>query len=85
MIESKKIKANILGMIVKESNVYHGRNECIFFGRSGSAIKWWIRDQFGKTDDLVYITGDIDNSVRPDCEALITDQQLTITLLKWHD
>jgi hypothetical protein len=85
MIESKKIKANILGMIVKESNVYHGRNECIFFGRSGLAIKWWIRDQFGKTDDLVYITGDIDNSVRPDCEALITDQQLTITLLKWHD
>jgi hypothetical protein len=81
---STNYKANILGMIAAPSKVYHGRNECFFYGRSGQEIKSWIRNTFGDTDDLVYTTGDIDGSnIREDCGALITDGQLTMTLLRW--
>lgn len=77
-------KAKILGMLAVPSKVYHGRNECFFYGRKGVEIKSWIRNTFGDIDDLVYANGDIDGSnVHADCGALITDQQLTMTLLRW--
>ena len=80
----ENFKANIQGMIVIPSKVYHGRNECLFYGRKGVEIQSWIRHTFGDTDDLVYTTGDIDSSnVHRDCKALINDQQLTMTLLRW--
>lgn len=81
---STNYKANIPGMLAVPSKVYHGRNECFFYGRNGQEIKSWIRSMFGDTDDLVYANGDIDGSnVHADCGALITDGQLTMTLLRW--
>lgn len=77
-------KAKILGMLAVPSKVYQGRNECFFYGRKGVEIKSWIRSMFGDADDLVYTTGDIDGSnVHEDCGALITEQQLSLTMLRW--
>ena len=66
------------------SKVYHNRYECYFYGGNGVQIKKWIRDTFGKDDDLVYTNYDIDgSSVGEGCESLITEKQLVLLLLKW--
>lgn len=78
-----KIKVNIFGFIVVESPVYHGRYECIFYGSKGISIKNWIRKTFGDNDDLVYTNYETDGIMNARCEALINDQQLTLTLLRW--
>lgn len=71
------------GFLVKKSRIYHGRNECYFYGYSGEKIKTWIREKFGDDDDLVYTNSVIDSSVSVECGALITDEQLLITALVW--
>lgn len=77
-------EVNIPGFIAAKSPVYHGRYECFFYGRKGLSMKRWIRETFGDNDDLVYTNCEIDGSnVTQNCGALITDQQLTLTLLKW--
>lgn len=79
-----KTKMHIFGFIVVWSPVYHGRYECFFYGRKGKSIKNWIRETFGDNDDLVYANYGTDGiNVMQGCEALITDQQLTLTLLRW--
>jgi hypothetical protein len=62
------------------SSYYHGRWECVFYGRRGSEILRWIRNTFGDDDDMVYC---INGVGKEDCRALITDEQLTMTLLRW--
>ena len=79
-----KTKMHIFGFIVVRSPVYHGRYECFFFGRKGISIKNWVRETFGDNDDLVYANYETDGiNVMQGCEALITDQQLTLILLRW--
>ena len=77
-------RIQIAGMCAVVSPTYRNRYECFFFASRGMEIKSWIRTTFGDDDDLVYTNGDIDgSSVDEDCGALITDQQLTLTILRW--
>jgi hypothetical protein len=50
----------------------------------GVHIKQWIRDTFGEADDMVYANSSMDGfSNISNFESLITDEQLSLLLLKW--
>lgn len=70
------------GFLVRKSHVYHGRFECVFYGKDGVEIKKWIRERFGD-DDLVYTNSNIDSNVIDGCDALLTDEQLLVTTIVW--
>lgn len=74
---------NIPGMKAVKSPIYHGRYECVFYGRKGVLIKDWIRNKFGEKDDMIYANSDIDSSLIEDCGALLTNKQLCFTILRW--
>lgn len=69
-----------LGARYYKSRIYRNRIECVFWGHRGREIKQWLRDTFGETDDMVYAS---DDNEPYGYEALITNEQLTMILLKW--
>ena len=75
-------EATISGATFYPSKYYRGRYECLFYGRQGPHIKQWIRDHFGSKDDMVYAFQDYDVNYTG-YDALITKEQLLMTVLKW--
>ena len=75
--------AKISGLLVFKSRYYRGRYECVFFGRQGPAIKEWIRQQFGDSDDLVYASEEDTDVWHQSYSSLITEAQLNWVLLRW--
>jgi hypothetical protein len=76
---------NIQGaIIVKSKTRFVGRYEVYTYGMRGVHIKQWIRDTFGEADDMVYANSSMDGfSNISNFESLITDEQLSLLLLKW--
>ena len=70
------------GLLIKSSQIYHGRYECYFYSTRGQLIKQWIRDQFGE-DDFVYASSEIDSSLGEGCSALVTKEQISWIILRW--
>jgi len=62
------------------SSYYHNRYECRFFGPNGRKILHWIRSQF-VDDDMIYCKH---GAAHDDCAALISSEQLTMTLIRWR-
>jgi hypothetical protein len=73
-------KNNLPNVSIRKSQYYRGRYECRFYGQRGSEIKQWLRDTYGEHDDLIY---DNDNDIDNGYQATITDQQLTMLMLRW--
>jgi hypothetical protein len=71
------------GLSIYKSKFYHGRYECVFWGRDGPKIKQWLRDTFGEHDDMIYVSEDDEFETDGNYGALINDQQLALTILRW--
>lgn len=75
---------NIPGAIIIPSEIFHGRHKVYVYGMRGITIKKWIREIFGESDDMVYANSSIDGFKNSsNFDSLITDEQLSILLLKW--
>jgi hypothetical protein len=75
---------NIQGAIIIPSGTFRGRHTVYVYGMRGIKIKNWIRETFGESDDMVYANSSIDGFENSsNFDSLITDEQLSILLLKW--
>lgn len=67
-------------VMIRKSRYYHGRYECVFYGRRGREIKQWLRDTYGEHDDMIYAS---DDDLETGFSAMINNEQLTILILRW--
>lgn len=77
-----KQPVRLQGAWLVPSDIWRNRWECYFWGKQGRMIRYWIRDTFGDTDDFVWARGNNQNN--QEYSALITAEQLTLTLLRWQ-
>jgi hypothetical protein len=73
--------ADIPGISFYKSKYYRGRFECVLWGRRSKEILEWIKATFGETDDMVYATEEHD--AYNGYDALVTEEQMALTLLRW--
>ena len=75
---------NIPGAIIIPNDTFRGRHTVYVYGMRGIKIKNWIRETFGESDDMVYANSSIDGfNNSSNFDSLVTDEQLSILLLKW--
>jgi len=85
MTDTKIEEIHIKGMIFISSRYYHGRYECMGWGRRGREIIEWIRQNFGEVDDFVYATEEFTEEGIRGLDALISQDQLALTLIRWNN
>lgn len=72
----------IKGVGFYKSKIYHGRYECIAYGRKRIEVLFYIRETFGDEDDLVYAQ-EYGDEHYTGYDSLLTEEQMMQVILKF--